>query len=400
MLAKIPSEWDRKPLRAVATIQTGLAKGKRRSEDTVTLPYLRVANVQDGYLDLGEIKEIEIERGRVERYLLREGDVLLTEGGDFDKLGRGHIWRGEIPVCLHQNHVFVVRTDTDVLDPRFFAALAASPYGKRYFLSCAKQTTNLASINSSQLRAFPVLLPPFAEQRRIVEILGTWDQAIALTEQLIEAKRRRKQGLMQQLLTGKRRFREFRGDDWREVRLGEVFTERRETGFAHLPLLSLSDERGIIYRDQMDRCDTSNPDKSRYLRIRQHDVCYNTMRMWQGRSAISEIEGIVSPAYTVCVPRNTVDPCFVGYLFRLPSIINEFRRYSQGLVSDVWSLRFAAFARIKVRIPGLQEQQAISCLLGACDDDISLLQRKLGLLQEQKKGLMQQLLTGKVGVKV
>lgn len=164
--------WITKPLSEVATLQTGLMKGKRNNQKTVLLPYLRVANVQDGYLDLKEIKNIEVDVLKIERYRLKKGDVLFTEGGDFDKLGRGSVWNEEIPDCIHQNHIFAVRTQTDTLDPYFLSLQAGSRYGKTYFISCSKQTTNLASINSTQLKNFPVLIPSIEEQREIVNILN------------------------------------------------------------------------------------------------------------------------------------------------------------------------------------------------------------------------------------
>lgn len=164
-------EWHPYKLAEVSNLQTGLMKGKHYDGETTFLPYLRVANVQDGFLDLDEIKLIEVDKERASRFLLQKGDVLFTEGGDFDKLGRGAVWSGEIENCLHQNHIFVVRPHVHVLNPYFLSYQAGSRYGKGYFLKCAKQTTNLASINSSQLKKFPVLLPDLAEQCEIVHIL-------------------------------------------------------------------------------------------------------------------------------------------------------------------------------------------------------------------------------------
>jgi type I restriction enzyme S subunit len=171
-IGDIPAAWDIAQLSDVASIQTGLAKGKV-VEDGVELPYLRVANVQDGFIDLSEVKSILVDRRMIARFSLQDGDVLFTEGGDADKLGRGSVWRAPISPCLHQNHVFAVRTHREKLRPEFLAAWAASPRGREYFLSCSKQTTNLASINSSQLKAFPVPIPPIEEQDGIVSTLAT-----------------------------------------------------------------------------------------------------------------------------------------------------------------------------------------------------------------------------------
>lgn len=157
-------------LSEIAVVQTGVAKGKSypTSVPTVELPYLRVANVQDGYLDLSEMKTILVAKPEKQRYLLRDGDVVICEGGDFDKVGRGTIWRGQVPDCLHQNHVFCLRSDRSVLLPEFLALQLGSSYGKRYFLGCAKKTSNLASINSTQVKAFPFQIPQIAEQQRII----------------------------------------------------------------------------------------------------------------------------------------------------------------------------------------------------------------------------------------
>lgn len=145
----IPNGWKRLSLHQIAEVQTGVAMGKKNIKNPVDCPYIRVANVQDGHLDLTEIKTIAVSRDEVSRHSLRIGDVLMTEGGDFDKLGRGYVWEGEVEGCLHQNHVFAVRVDHSKLNPYFLSYQTGSSYGKAYFLSCSKQTTNLASINVS-----------------------------------------------------------------------------------------------------------------------------------------------------------------------------------------------------------------------------------------------------------
>jgi type I restriction enzyme S subunit len=196
------SNWSIVPLQEVAEVRTGVAKGKKGLKAPVALPYLRVANVQDGHIDLTEVKLIDVEPAQVERYALRAGDVLMTEGGDFDKLGRGDVWEGQISPCLHQNHVFAVRPVVGTLNPYYLAVLAASDYGRQYFLSCSKRTTNLASINSTQLKAFPVLLPPHHEQERIAGIADALNSKIKALKSKQSYFQNVKRGLMQQLLTG------------------------------------------------------------------------------------------------------------------------------------------------------------------------------------------------------
>jgi type I restriction enzyme S subunit len=156
----------------IADIKAGVTLGRRDLKGSlINMPYLRVANVQDGHLDLGFVKEIEILENEREKWLLQDGDILLTEGGDWDKLGRGTVWRNEIPGCIHQNHIFRVRVDMTKYDPYFLCAFIGSPDGKSYFQEASKQTTNLASINQRQLKAFKIPRLPLSEQRRIVTYL-------------------------------------------------------------------------------------------------------------------------------------------------------------------------------------------------------------------------------------
>jgi len=196
----------------------------------------------------------------------------------------------------------------------------------------------------------------------------------------------------QQTLVPRLRFPEFRDyQAWTVDRLGNLFIERQETGNEELPLLSLTDKEGLIPQKDSGRKDNSNVNKSKYLRVAVGDIAYNTMRMWEGRSALATNEGLVSPAYTVCVPTDRVDSHFFSYYFKTGHLIREFRRYSQGLVKDTLSLKYEVFSRIHVFFPGLREQQKIAECLGSLDDLIAAEGRKLAALRDHKKGLMQQL---------
>jgi type I restriction enzyme S subunit len=148
------------------------------------------------------MKTIKIRRSELERYRLRVGDVVLTEGGDFDKLGRGFIWRGEIEMCVHQNHIFAIRPNVKVLAPDFLAYLIQSLYGKAYLLKVAHKTTNLACINSTKLKAFPVPLPDLDEQNEIVRILQAIDEKVDLHKRKRNLLTDLFQTLLETLLTG------------------------------------------------------------------------------------------------------------------------------------------------------------------------------------------------------
>lgn len=205
-LGRIPVGWEVVKLGEVSEISSGITLGKTYSgPKTIELPYLRVANVQDGFLDLTEVKTIRVPIAQIEKYQLQVGDVLMNEGGDFDKLGRGTVWHSEIELCLHQNHVFKVRPSEGQLSSDYLAYVSSSPYGKAFFVLASKQSTNLASINSTQLRSFPIPLPPYCEQVRIQESIYQNERAIGVFQDELRKWGLLKAGLMHDLLTGNRR---------------------------------------------------------------------------------------------------------------------------------------------------------------------------------------------------
>lgn len=246
----------------------------------------------------------------------------------------------------------------------------------------------------------PLQCPPIDEQRKIITILAIQDKIIELKEKLIAEKQRQKKYLMQQLLTGKKRLPGFDGE-WRMERLGKLFSERKETNCEGLEMLAITGTRGIIPRKELDLKDNSSEDKSKYLRVCVGDIGYNTMRMWQGVSAYSDYEGIVSPAYTVLKPSSAINAKYFAYQFKIPEIIFLFYRFSQGLVDDTRNLKYENFKKIKVLYsPEKEEQTAIAEVLSTADRELDLLRQDIEQENQKKKALMQLLLTGVVRVNV
>lgn len=207
-LGNIPKHWELVPLRHLGQVQTGITLGKSYgTQPLVERPYLRVANVQAGRLDLRVIKTLEVPPAEAAACQLRPGDVLMTEGGDIDKLGRGCVWSGEIEECLHQNHIFAVRVDNSRLYPEYLTALMASKHGRTYFEITAKRTTNLAATNSSKIRAFVLPLPPVDEQAQLLAaIRGETETTDALrdrTQREISLIREYRTRLIADVVTGK-----------------------------------------------------------------------------------------------------------------------------------------------------------------------------------------------------
>ena len=192
----------------IAEISGGITKGRDLSQQkTITLPYLRVANVQNGYLDLSQMKDIEVKLNEVDKYLLQEGDVLYTEGGDRDKLGRGTVWKNEIPRCVHQNHVFKARLNQERALPQYVAYWSMSVYARDYFFKKGKQSVNLASINKTVLSALILPIPSLEKQASIINNiesrLSVCDQIEKTIEQSLQQAEALRQSILKQAFEGR-----------------------------------------------------------------------------------------------------------------------------------------------------------------------------------------------------
>lgn len=206
---KIPEHWEVINLKFLGEVRTGVAKGRDLgNRETVHVPYLRVANVQDGYIDLSDVADIQVLPEEISSFSLRKGDVLMNEGGDADKLGRGAVWDGSIEPCLHQNHVFAVRCYS--IEPNWLTTVTGSDYAKAYFESRSKQSTNLASISATNISELSVVVPPQQERIKIINYL---EQAISKIDTLrlaakntIELLHERRVALISAAVTGQIRI--------------------------------------------------------------------------------------------------------------------------------------------------------------------------------------------------
>ena len=164
--------WPEVTLETMADVVSGITKGRKiKEQNMIEVPYMAVSNVKDGYIDWTTVKTILATEQEINQYRLQPDDVLMTEGGDPDKLGRGAIIKEPLKNCIHQNHIFRVRLDEEKVLPGFFAEYLQHQKAKRYFLRCAKQTTGIASINMKQLRGLPVLVPPLELQEQFMTIV-------------------------------------------------------------------------------------------------------------------------------------------------------------------------------------------------------------------------------------
>ena len=294
------------------------------------------------------------------------------------------------------NHAHVLR-GTELCETKWFYYAYQH---KSLFDAITRQGAGRYKLTKEALIKLSLQCPPIEEQKKIISILNTQDKVIKLKEKRLAEKQRQKKYLMQQLLTGKKRLPGFNGA-WKTDCLGKLFFERKETNCENIEMLAITGTQGIIPRKELDLKDNSSEDKSKYLRVCVGDIGYNTMRMWQGVSAYSNYEGIVSPAYTILKPSSSINAKYFAYLFKMSEIVFLFYRFSQGLVDDTRNLKYENFKKIKVCYPpDMKEQTAIAEVLSAADREIDLLQQDIEQEKQKKKALMQLLLTGIVRITI
>ncbi len=396
----IPKDWNLDKLRKNAIVLFSNVD-KHIHEDEIPV---FLCNYQDVYYHDYINSAIPFSAGSVKpsefhKFQLHKGDVIITKDSEDRKdIAVPAYVIEEIPNLICGYHLAILRPNESRLDGIFLSFLLQSHNINHYFQKLANGVTRFG-LTADSIKNALIPVPPLPEQQKIAEILSTWDLAISTTNSLIEELKLRNKGLAQQLLTGKKRLKGFEGE-WEEQHLEHYFNERKETNYPELPLLSVG-EIGVYPQIESNKKDTSNENKSKYKRICPGDIGYNTMRMWQGRSALSSLEGIVSPAYTIVTPKKNADAHFFAYLFKLDEIIHKFFRKSQGLVSDTLNCKFKDFKIVQVLTPpSIDEQKAITKVLQKADNELKLHQQQLDTLKEQKKGLMQKLLTGKIRVNI
>jgi len=361
-------------------------------------PLMKMGNMLRGKFDVTRFERIPDSQVN-ECDILHKEDLLLNTRNSLDLVGKVSMWRNELERAVFNSNMMRLSPNQKFIQSNaFLNYVLNSEYCLKEIAQRATGTTSVAAIYWRDLATMRLPLPPCHEQCKIADILSTWDETLETLDALIAAKDHQKQALMQQLLTGKTRVKGAKGK-WISAKLGDLFDERVERDRIDLPLLSITADRGVVPRDELAKRDTSSEDKSKYLRIAPGDIGYNTMRMWQGVSALSTLEGIVSPAYTICRPTTRIDGMFAAHFFKFPHTIHLFHRWSQGLVDDTLNLKFPSFSVIEVFIPeSITEQQQIAAILETADQELTLLRTQRQTLDQQKRGLMQRLLTGKIRV--
>ncbi len=265
---------------------------------------------------------------------------------------------------------------------------------KRRGISRFAQGISVIHLYAAHLKRIPIALPCIQEQQKIASFLSSIDTRIEQLKRKKSLLDQYKKGLIQKLFSQEIRFKDDEGEkypEWEGSKIGLVFSERREIGKPDHAMLSVTISDGVVRASDLGRRDTSSVDKSKYKRVVIGDIPYNSMRMWQGASGVSEFDGIVSPAYTVLIPKNGQVSQYWGYCFKLKRVLHLFQRFSQGLTSDNWNLKYPVISQIKVSVPTEEEQQKIANFLSSIDKKIKLTSDQINQTREFRTGLLQQM---------
>lgn len=354
---------------------------------------LRGDNVVQGQLRWVDAKRWQVaESDDLSKYELLIGDIVLAMDRTWVKSGLkcARVSQSDIP-CLLVQRVARIRGKNGLDSGYLYQSLQANRFIQ--YVKKVQTETAIPHISSQQINDFSILIPSLPEQKKVSQILSAWDSAIELAERLVGSRQLHKHALLQRLVDTRR-------TEWQPVKLGKLFKNCRTKGVTGLPTYSVTMDSGLVPRHSLDRKNDTTLEPEQHLLIEEGDIAYNMMRMWQGASGLATEPGLVSPAYVVIRSRGKVDPAFASYWFKMPRVVKKFQDYSHGLTKDRLRLYYKDFATIALPLPPLKLQKQIAEAMQCCDRELAVLERKVTLLKQQKKGLMQQLLTGKTRVKI
>ncbi len=379
----------------IASVRGGFSVNcEDRNAKVGELGVLKTGAVLKGSFDPSQNKFVpENERTRL-RSPVTANTIIICRKNSEETIGASALVENDCPNLFLSDLLWELRPAPQTNKHWLLNVLQSSPVRSTIRLWSTGTQSTMKNISQDRLLAIPIQIPPSVNQFQIAEILRTWDAAIQKAEALNKAKQTQYDAVS-------RRFFEpchpssTRGADlWAGFSMGDLFRERIQQGSGNDTLLSITMSEGLIDRDGVGRKDSSSEDKSQYKLVLPGDIGYNTMRMWQGVSGLSSLRGIVSPAYTVLIPdQRRISSRYAEHLFKSKRMIHDFERYSQGLTSDTWNLKFPAFAEIKVYLPPVDKQDRQANLLDALRSEVSVLKRRCEALNAQKRGLMQKLLT-------
>lgn len=326
---------------------------------------------------------IQISDEEYERYNVQNNDLFFTRTSETsEEIGLTSAYRGNFEKCIFSGFILRARPIKEFINSLYFAYYLRSPKMRNEIIKLSSITTR-ALISGKNLSTLKVKIPDINEQEKVANFFSLVDKKIELMERKQDRLVKYKGGLLQKIFSEKSKLY--------TSKIGEIFEERSEKGFSDLELLSVTLKDGVIKRSDIESKDNSNINKDNYKHVLPGDIVYNSMRMWQGASGVSEFEGIVSPAYTILKSNNNENSYYFAYYFKTHKMINQFKKYSQGLTSDTWNLKYPLISEISIKIHPFKEQEKIADFLSKVDNKIDSVEQQLEKTKEFKKYLLQQM---------
>jgi type I restriction enzyme S subunit len=403
----VPNGWSKVYLKNILTSNVKNGFSPNAVEVETGYVVLGLGALTDGKLNLSEIKNVEpIEA--VKKSLLTNGDFLVSRSNTPDKVGRSAIFRGEIKNCSYPDLMMRFTINQDIADLEFIEALLKSSKVRQYYKSCASgSSSSMVKITKPIVEKTPIELPPLPEQRKMANILGTWDKAIRTTERLIDNSKQQKKALMQQLLTGKKHLLDDSGKpfevEWQELKLSDIVKVTGGNAFKSetfqpdgVPLVKISNIKSDYSVNLDSTVFISQDPKFDKFQIKSGDVLIAMSGATTGKVGCYQSN---NPAYLnqrvgrFDVKKGHTTNKYILQLLKLPKIQHEILIDAVGGAQP--NISNKDIERIKVDIPSVEEQVKIASVLTNADKEVGLLEQQLSDLKREKKALMQQLLTGK-----
>lgn len=415
-MGTLPSGWRLTRLKSATRITLGKMLSPEKSDRNPTeLPYVRAANLSDtsALADI-DLKRMWFSSREAKTLALRIGDVLITEGGSIGQPVYVEKIRTNEPICF-QNSINRLRSGEN---QKFLFYWMKFLFDSGFHQNNTN-TVSIAHLTREKLAEVPIYLPPRTAQRLIADWLDLQCNRIDKRLELLDTKRQllrklKKSVIEESSFRGLNKHVVMRDSEvewlgsvpihWNTVRLGSLFREAADAGIDGLPMLSVSIHSGISDKELADeelvRKVSRSEDRTLYKRVKPGDLVYNQMRAWQGAFGAAKIKGLVSPAYVVARPRNTVVPGFIEHLLRAPAAMEEIRRRSRGITDFRLRLYWNEFKNIRISLPPLNEQIEIAAFLDRkllqIDRQIAFIDQLEELLKGQRKAIIHEAVTGKV----
>lgn len=382
---KLPTSWS---LLAIGKV---LLNSQYGTNEPVTeggnTKVLGMKDIQNGKVVMDNLTRSNLSEAERETYLLHRGDLLINRTNSYDLVGKVGIFESDEEVAFASYLVRLI-IDKSKISAEFLNYWLNGQIAQTAIKRIATRAISQANINPSEFKKHCfVLLPLLPEQAAITKLLSTWDHAIEKIEQLIVAKEKRFSALIYSMISNQ-------CDSWEHLRADKIFNSISDKGNAGAELLSVTQDRGVIPRTMLaGRVMSPEGSTDSYKLIKEGDFAIS-LRSFQGGIEYSQYQGLISPAYTVLRPKQTIHNDFYRHFFKSYLFIEKYLDIAVIGIRDGKQISIPDFMTVKIPIPPIDQQKQIASILNTATQEIDLLKKQLEAYRKQKRGLMQKLLTG------